>query len=127
MELHRKAAQCTASASNRDTPPSSSGYRKPETPHYFRTTTGTESPDPRPLPRSVRRPEAFRPNPALRLLDQCREVLRFHHFSYRTEQSYLDWIRRFILFHGKRHPGEMGRGEGNAVLCDRAIAGFGAG
>ncbi len=43
-----------------------------------------------------------------RLMDQVRDVLRVHHYSLRTEQSYLQWVRRFILFHGKRHPREMG-------------------
>ena len=43
-----------------------------------------------------------------KLLDQVREVLRTKHYSYRTEKSYLDWIRRFILFHQKRHPAQMG-------------------
>lgn len=43
---------------------------------------------------------------AKKLLDQLREILRLKHYSYRTEQSYVDWVRRFILFHGKRHPAE---------------------
>ena len=42
-----------------------------------------------------------------KLLDQVRDVIRRKHFSIRTEQSYVDWIRRFILFHNKRHPREM--------------------
>lgn len=46
-----------------------------------------------------------------RLLEQVRDVIRRKHFSFRTEQTYLDWIRRFILFHGKRHPNEMAEGE----------------
>ena len=37
--------------------------------------------------------------------------MRFHHFSYRTEQTYIHWVRRYILFHGKRHPREMGKDE----------------
>ena len=73
--------------------------------------------------RSRRRLEGFRPNPAARLLDQCREVLRFHHFSYRTEQSYVDWIRRFIVFHNKRHPKEMGQMEIGRFLSHLAVAG----
>ncbi|MBL9166329.1 MAG: integron integrase [Verrucomicrobiales bacterium] len=44
----------------------------------------------------------------MRLLDQCREVFRFYHYSIRTEQSYLFWIRKFIVFHDKKHPKEMG-------------------
>lgn len=42
-----------------------------------------------------------------KLLDQVREAVRVRHLSYRTEQAYVDWIRRFILFHKKRHPNEM--------------------
>jgi hypothetical protein len=42
------------------------------------------------------------------LLDQVRQALRRGHYSGRTEESYVGWIRRFILFHGKRHPAEMG-------------------
>jgi hypothetical protein len=42
-----------------------------------------------------------------KLLEQVRDTLRRKHYSFRTEQTYLDWIRRFILFHGKRHPKEM--------------------
>jgi hypothetical protein len=45
---------------------------------------------------------------APRLLDEVRKAIRLRHFSYRTEITYVDWIRRFILFHGKRHPKEMG-------------------
>ncbi len=65
----------------------------------------------------------FRPNPKSRLLDQCREVLRVHHLSYRTELSYLGWIRRYILHHGKRHPREMGHAEINQFLSDLATEG----
>ncbi|HYE34139.1 MAG TPA: phage integrase N-terminal SAM-like domain-containing protein [Methylocaldum sp.] len=39
---------------------------------------------------------------APRLLDQVREKIRLRHYSIRTEQAYVDWIRRFIVFHGKR-------------------------
>ena len=42
-----------------------------------------------------------------KLLDRVREVIRRKHYSFRTEQTYVDWIRRFILFHDKRHPSEM--------------------
>ena len=48
---------------------------------------------------------------APRLLDRLRQMLRTRHYTYRTEQAYVHWIRRYILFHGKRHPQEMGRGE----------------
>ena len=43
-----------------------------------------------------------------KLLDQYRERLRVKHDSPRTEDAYLHWARRFIYFHGKRHPREMG-------------------
>ena len=43
-----------------------------------------------------------------KLLDQVREAIRTKHYSYRTEQTYVEWIKRFILFHKKRHPKEMG-------------------
>jgi len=46
-----------------------------------------------------------------KLLDQVRDVIRRKHFSIRTEQAYTDWIRRFILYHGKRHPREMREAE----------------
>ncbi len=42
-----------------------------------------------------------------KLLDEVRDVIRRKHFSIRTEQAYTDWIRRFILYHGKRHPREL--------------------
>jgi integron integrase len=43
-----------------------------------------------------------------RLLDQVREAIRKRHYSYRTEKQYVGWIRRFILFNGKRHPAQLG-------------------
>jgi len=46
-----------------------------------------------------------------KLLDQVRDAVRFRHYSIRTEQAYTDWIKRFILFHGKRHPRDMGEAE----------------
>ncbi len=45
------------------------------------------------------------------LLDQMRDALRARHYSIRTETSYLDWAKRFILFHNKRHPESMGASE----------------
>nr|WP_320134174.1 integron integrase [uncultured Holophaga sp.] len=55
-----------------------------------------------------------------RLLDRLRECLRVRHYSLRTEQAYVDWARRFILFHGKRHPCEMGAEEVMAFLTHLA-------
>jgi hypothetical protein len=51
-----------------------------------------------------------------KLLDQVRDHIRLKNYSYRAEQSYVDWIKRFILFHNKRHPSEMGRLEIEAFL-----------
>ena len=42
-----------------------------------------------------------------KLLDQVRTVIRYKHYSIRTEKSYIGWIRRYIIFHNKRHPKEM--------------------
>ena len=65
-------------------------------------------------------PDGFIPNPKLKLLDQVSEVMRFKHHSLRTEQAYRQWIKRFIFFHGKRHPREMGAAEIRAFLNDLA-------
>jgi integron integrase len=51
-----------------------------------------------------------------KLLDQVRDVIRIKHYSYRTEQTYVDWIKRYIIFHKKRHPKEMGTPEIEAFL-----------
>ncbi len=49
--------------------------------------------------------------PSPKLLDQVRTVARVRHLSLRTEQAYAQWIKRFILFHKKRHPAEMAEPE----------------
>lgn len=51
-----------------------------------------------------------------RLMEQVREAIRVRHYSLRTEQSYSQWIKRFILFHNKRHPSEMGKTEVESFL-----------
>lgn len=51
-----------------------------------------------------------------KLLDQVRQRIRLKHYSYRTEQSYVGWIKRFIFYHHKRHPQEMGKTEVEAFL-----------
>ena len=56
-----------------------------------------------------------------RLLDQVRDRIRFKHYSIRTEQSYSDWIKRFILFHGKQHPATLGASEVEVFLTDLAV------
>ena len=69
------------------------------------------------MPTSVSTPARGR-NP--KLLDQVRDVLRRKHFSLRTEQAYVGWIRRFILYHGKRHPREMAEAEVTEFLTHLA-------
>ena len=59
--------------------------------------------------------------PAPRLLDQVREVIRIKHYSIRTEQAYLQWIRRYILYHGRRHPRDMGESDVTEFLSSLAI------
>lgn len=58
-----------------------------------------------------------------RLLDQVRGKIRLKHYSLRTEQAYVDWIKRFIRHNGKRHPREMGAVEVEAFLTHLAVAG----
>jgi integrase len=74
----------------------------------------------------------FVPNPKARLFDQVREVMRFHHYALRTEEAYLQWIRRFLVFHRTRpfagqgswrHPRDMGAAEVGAFLSHLAVAG----
>ena len=60
---------------------------------------------------------------APRLLDQVRGKIRFKHYSLRTEQAYLDWIKRFIRHFGKRHPRELGAADVEAFLTHLAVAG----
>ena len=55
-----------------------------------------------------------------KLLDRVRDVIRLKHYSLRTEQPYADWIRRFILFHKKRHPSEMAEAEVTEFLTHLA-------
>ena len=56
-----------------------------------------------------------------KLLDRVRWHLRVKHYSIRTEQAYVDWIRRYILFHGKRHPNEMGERQITQFLTHLAV------
>ena len=56
-----------------------------------------------------------------KLLDQLRTFMRARRYSLRTEEAYLDWIRRFILFHGKRHPRDLGEREITEFLTDLAV------
>ncbi len=58
-----------------------------------------------------------------RLLDRVRHAIRARHYSLRTEEAYVGWIRRYILFHKKRHPAEMGETEINAFVTHLAVEG----
>lgn len=76
------------------------------------------------MERSMEDKKKFRPDPNLKLMDQVREVLRYHHYAYRTEQTYCDWIKRYLKFYGmQRHPREMGAGEVERYLSDLATRG----
>jgi integron integrase len=68
---------------------------------------------------SVAPPDARKP----KLLDQVRECCRVRHMALKTEYAYVGWIRRFILFHHKRHPMEMGEKEVTEFLTHLAVAG----
>ena len=56
------------------------------------------------------------PTQSKKLLDQVRDKIRFKHYSLSTENTYLSWIKQFILYHGKRHPVDMGAAEVEAFL-----------
>ena len=56
-----------------------------------------------------------------KLLEQVSDLLRVKHYSYRTEQTYIQWIRRYILFHNKTHPKDMGSSEIEAFLTHLAV------
>jgi integron integrase len=86
-------------------------------------------PDRFPQPDTFRRPrERIVPNPKLRLIDQCREVLRLRHMAWRTEEAYLGWIRRYLRFcrdrHGSWvHPKDCDPGMLRKFLSDLAVRG----
>ena len=56
-----------------------------------------------------------------KLLDQIREIIRIKHYSIRTEKTYVDWAKRFILFNNKKHPLDMGVNEINAYMSFLAV------
>ncbi len=60
-------------------------------------------------------------NPPKKLLDRVRVAIRLKNYSIRTEQAYASWVRRFILFHGKRHPRDMGSAEIEMFLSHLAV------
>lgn len=57
-----------------------------------------------------------------KLIDQVHATIRLKHYSLRTEEAYWNWIKRFILFHNKRHPNDMAEAEVTAFLSDLAVA-----
>lgn len=59
--------------------------------------------------------------PKLKLLDQVRQIIRVKNYSYRTEQTYVSWIKRYILFHNKQHPKDMGEAEVATYLTYLAV------
>lgn len=64
--------------------------------------------------------ERYRPKSG-RLLDQVREVIRYHHYAYKTEQAYVRWIVRYIRFNDTQHPLEMGKHEIERFLSHLAL------
>ncbi|MDP2644273.1 MAG: integron integrase [Desulfobacterales bacterium] len=66
----------------------------------------------------------YRPNPKLKLMDQVREVLRYHHYAYRTEQTYCQWALRYIrFFGGQTHPSKLGAKDVEKFLSHLAVKG----
>ncbi len=72
-------------------------------------------------PRLPPPPEHDAPEGKPRLLEQVRAAIRARHYSIRTEEAYVSWIRRYILFHDKRHPRDLGKLEVNAFLSHLAV------
>lgn len=76
------------------------------------------------LPKALPSSSALTPSasaPRSPLLEQVREAIRVRHYSLRTEDTYLHWVKRFIVFHGNRHPAEMGAGEIGHFLSALAV------
>jgi site-specific recombinase XerD len=65
----------------------------------------------------------FTQKPAPNMLGQVRDKLRVKHCAIRTEQSYLDWIKRYIYFHDKSHPKDLGAQDVEAFLTHLAVVG----
>jgi site-specific recombinase XerD len=61
--------------------------------------------------------------PPKKLLEQVSDVIRLKHYSYKTEKSYVSWVKRYIIFHDKRHPQEMGGKEIEEFLTHLAVEG----
>ncbi len=65
----------------------------------------------------------FRPDPKQKLMDQVKEVLRYHHYAYRTEQTYCQWILRYIRFFDKTHPQNLNSKDIERFLSHLALKG----
>ena len=74
------------------------------------------SPSPSPSPQWQPPPQQQSPHPPPRLLDQLRQQIRYRHYSLRTEEAYVHWVRAFVRFHGLRHPAELSRFEVESFL-----------
>ena len=61
------------------------------------------------------------PLPPTRLLDQVRARIRIKHYALRTEKVSVDWVKRFVLFHGKQHPRDLGAADVEAFLAHLAV------
>jgi len=89
------------------------------------TENAKNTPKKHPTPQSEALTNASDPKPK-KLLDQVSEALRTKHYSYRTEQTYIDWIKRYIIFHKKQHPKDLGVDEIRAFIAylatDRKVA-----
>gem|GEM_PF-1028931 len=84
------------------------------------TREPAQSSDSIPKPRVVRPESDAAPQPR-KLLDQVRDAIHTRHYSYRTEEAYVGWVKRFILFHHKRHPAQMGKPEIERFLTSLAV------
>ncbi len=63
----------------------------------------------------------FRPAPGIKLMDQVRQVLHFHHYAYQTEKTFCSWIEQYVRFHKwNKHPREMGKVEIESFLSHLA-------
>ena len=74
-----------------------------------------------PAARPVSPPTASATPAVPRLMERLRQEVRVKHYSICTEQAYMDWVRRFIVFHGKRHPSELGAAEVASFLTHLAV------
>ena len=91
--------------------------------HEFRVLRAARMTDLTPAPAP---PHASPSGSPLKLLDQVRQAIRLRHYSRRTESAYVAWIRRFIVFHRKRHPRELGEREVTAFVSNLAARGVSA-